>query len=191
MNGARDGRADKSVSALGLSEAKAEISRLTTVLERANLAYHQNDAPEISDADYDLQKRRLLAIENEFPALRSANSPGAKVGAPAKSGFEKVRHEIRLLSLSNAFDGADVVDFDDSIRKFLGLGTAIVTYTAEPKIDGLSLSLRYENGDLVQAATRGDGEVGENVTANARAIASIPKYLDNAPDVLEVRGEVY
>lgn len=158
----------------------------------ANTAYHTEDAPEISDAEYDALKRRNAAIENRFPDLKRADSPSEQVGAPAAEGFGKVRHAVSMLSLANAFDAEEVTEFDARIRKYLGIGAdAPLAYTAEPKIDGLSLSLRYENGLLVQAATRGDGAVGENVTANARTIQDIPHQIDEAPDLLEVRGEVY
>lgn len=173
-------------------QAKAELARLAHILLQANRDYHGADAPRLSDADYDLLKRRNAAIESRFPNLKRPDSPAEKIGAKANDGFSKVAHSVRMLSLGNAFDDEDVADFDKSVRKYLGLSAEMaLAYTAEPKIDGLSLSLRYEQGKLVQAATRGDGEVGENVTANARTIADIPQTLDNAPDVLEVRGEVY
>ncbi len=132
------------------------------------------------------------AIEARFPDLKRADSPTDQVGAAPADGFGKVTHVVRMLSLGNAFDDDDVSEFDTRIRSFLGLSRDTpLTYTAEPKIDGLSLSLRYEKGQLVQAATRGDGAVGENVTANARTIEDIPQKIENAPDILEVRGEVY
>ena len=171
-------------------EARAELARLAQLLEQANRAYHTLDAPEISDAEYDALKRRNAAIEARFPALKRADSPSDRVGAPLADGFGKVAHQVRMLSLENAFDDADVTDFEDRVRKYLN-HAGDLAFTAEPKIDGLSLSLRYERGVLVQAATRGDGEVGENVTENARTIADIPQRLVGAPEVLEVRGEVY
>jgi len=174
------------------AEAREELARLAAAIARANSAYHQADAPEISDADYDALKQRNAAIEARFPALKRADSPSEQVGAAPSDGFGKIRHRVRMLSLANAFDAGDVSDFDAGIRRYLGLSPdAPLTYTAEPKIDGLSLSLRYEGGELVYAATRGDGETGENVTANARTIAQIPQSLSGAPAVLEVRGEVY
>ncbi len=180
------------VDKLTREQAQAELERLADVLARADLAYHQKDAPFISDAEYDALKRRNMAIEARFPDLKRADSPSDRVGAPVASGFAKVRHAVPMMSLANAFSDEDVAEFDTRIRKFLNLpADAPLAYTAEPKIDGLSLSLRYENGQLVQAATRGDGEVGEDVTANARTIADIPQRLDGAPDILEVRGEVY
>jgi DNA ligase (NAD+) len=180
------------VEALTKAQAETELARLAEVLNEANNAYHTEDAPEISDAEYDALKRRNAAIEARFPDLKRADSPSEQVGAPVAEGFGKVRHAVPMLSLANAFDAEEVTEFDARIRKYLGLGSdAPLAYTAEPKIDGLSLSLRYEKGVLVQAATRGDGAVGENVTANARTIENIPQELKNAPDLLEVRGEVY
>ena len=175
---------------LTVQEAQAELSRLATILREANAAYHRDDAPELSDADYDALKRRNAQIEAVHPDLKRADSPSEQVGGPLAEGFSKITHETRMLSLGNAFDAADVADFDQRIAKFLGVDDTI-TYTAEPKIDGLSLSVRYEKGALIHAVTRGDGGVGENVTANARMIADIPERLEGAPDVLEVRGEVY
>ncbi len=172
--------------------ARDELSRLAGLIDAANAAYHGKDAPEISDAEFDSLKRRNAAIEAQFPDLKRDDSPSDRVGAAPGDGFAKVAHEVRMLSLGNAFDAGDVVEFDRSIRKYLGLSAdAPLKFTAEPKIDGLSLSLRYEQGRLVQAATRGDGAVGENVTANARTIDDIPQNLTDAPDVIEVRGEVY
>ena len=180
------------VDQLDEDQARAELARLAEILNRANLAYHTRDAPEISDAEYDALKRRNAAIEARFPHLKRADSPSDVVGAAPAEGFSKVTHAVRMLSLGNAFTDEDVYDFDARIRKFLGLGAdADLAYTAEPKIDGLSLSLRYEQGKLVQAATRGDGEVGENVTRNAMTVDDIPKILSGGPDILEVRGEVY
>ena len=180
------------VEALTKAQAETELARLAEVLSAANSAYHTEDAPEISDAEYDALKRRNAEIEARFPDLKRADSPSEQVGAPVAEGFGKIRHAVPMLSLANAFDAEEVTEFDARIRKYLGLGAdAPLAYTAEPKIDGLSLSLRYENGVLVQAATRGDGAVGENVTANARTIQDIPQELKNAPDLLEVRGEVY
>ncbi|MEM9787239.1 MAG: NAD-dependent DNA ligase LigA [Pseudomonadota bacterium] len=179
-------------SDLTLAQAKVELAWLAEQLNAANTAYHRDDAPEISDAAYDTLKRRNLAIEAAFPDLKRADSPSEQVGGAIADGFSKVQHIVRMLSLGNAFDDDDVQSFDTSIRKYLGLdANARLTYTAEPKIDGLSLSLRYEDGVLVQAATRGDGAVGENVTANARTIDDIPEKIVDAPDILEVRGEVY
>ncbi|MES2548847.1 MAG: NAD-dependent DNA ligase LigA [Pseudomonadota bacterium] len=181
---------EKAVDLLTEAEAREELARLGRAIAAANTAYHTLDAPEISDADYDALKRRNAEIEARFPDLKRADSPSDQVGAAVADGFGKVAHRIRMLSLENAFAADEVAEFDDRVRRFLGhAGT--VSYTAEPKIDGLSLSLRYEDGLLIQAATRGDGEVGENVTDNARTIADIPQTLTGAPQVLEVRGEVY
>ncbi len=186
------GMAEKSVEQLNEAEASEELARLSVVLEQAEQAYHGADAPEVSDAEYDRLKRRNTAIEARFPELKRADSPTDRVGAAPSDGFGKVTHAVRMMSLANAFEDSDVVDFDAGLRRYLGLeNSAPLAFTAEPKIDGLSLSLRYESGKLVQAATRGDGAVGENVTANALTIADIPQTIPNAPEVLEVRGEVY
>ena len=172
--------------------ARAELADLAARIEAANRAYHAEDAPLISDAAYDALRRRNAAIEARFPGLKRADSPSERVGAPPTEGFGKVRHEVRMLSLGNVFAAEEVVEFDARIRRFLGLADdAPLAYVAEPKIDGLSLSIRYEGGRLVRAATRGDGAVGEDVTANVRTIDQIPERLDGAPEVLEVRGEVY
>ncbi|UWP93509.1 NAD-dependent DNA ligase LigA [Aliiroseovarius crassostreae] len=181
-----------SVQDLEQDQAKQELKRLADLLNRANIKYHTEDAPEISDAEYDAAKTRNRAIETRFPSLKRTDSPSEKVGAQPAAGFSKIRHVQRMMSLGNAFTDEDVREFDDRIRSFLGLQNhADLSYTAEPKIDGLSLSLRYENGELIYAATRGDGEIGENVTANAKTIPDIPHALVGAPDILEVRGEVY
>ncbi|WP_335946446.1 NAD-dependent DNA ligase LigA [Salipiger bermudensis] len=180
------------VEALSEDQARAELERLAGLLAQANLAYHTEDSPEISDADYDALKRRNVAIEERFPELKREDSPSEQVGAALAEGFGKIRHAQRMMSLSNAFDDDEVRDFDRGIRRYLGFAEdAPLPFTAEPKIDGLSLSLRYENGTLIQAATRGDGATGENVTANARTIDDIPQQLEGAPELLEVRGEVY
>ena len=183
---------DKDVAALTEAEAKKELERLAALIDAANRAYHAEDAPEISDAEYDALKYRNAEIEARFPALKRADSPSEQVGAAPSDGFAKVTHAVAMLSLANAFDDDDVREFDGRIRKYLGLGDdAPLAYTAEPKIDGLSLSLRYENGSLTQAATRGDGSVGENVTANARTIEDIPDRIETDQAVIEIRGEVY
>ncbi|WP_446720132.1 NAD-dependent DNA ligase LigA [Loktanella sp. S4079] len=161
-------------------------------LNAANIAYHRDDTPDISDAEYDRLRRRNTALEEAFPNLKRKDSPSEQVGAAVSDGFGKIQHVVRMLSLGNAFNDDDVFDFDARIRKYLSISAdSPLAYTAEPKIDGLSLSLRYEQGQLIQAATRGDGTTGENVTANARTIADIPQSIAGAPDVLEVRGEVY
>ncbi|MBA3324691.1 MAG: NAD-dependent DNA ligase LigA [Rhodobacteraceae bacterium] len=172
--------------------AMEELAALSLAIAEANLAYHQADAPAISDAAYDALKRRNAALEAAFPELKRADSPSETVGAAPSETFAKVRHARPMLSLENAFDEAAVAEFDDRVRRFLGLAPdAPIAYTAEPKIDGLSLGLRYEAGRLIRAATRGDGETGENVTANARSIPNVPETLMDAPDLLEIRGEVY
>jgi DNA ligase (NAD+) len=180
------------VAELTQAQAKTELRRLADELHRADRKYHGEDAPEIPDALYDKLKARNAAIEERFPDLKRPDSPSETVGAAPAETFAKVTHAQRMLSLANAFEAEDIRDFDTRIRRYLGLEAgAALSYTSEPKIDGLSLSLRYEAGRLVQAATRGDGAVGENVTANARTIADIPERLTGAPTVLEVRGEVY
>ncbi len=178
--------------ALDRKGAARELGRLAELLARADRAYHADDDPVMSDADYDILKRRNLAIATRFPELRRADSPSGRVGAPPAAGFGELRHALPMLSLANAFTEADLHDFDASLRRQLGIAPGtLLTYLAEPKIDGLSLSLRYEVGELVRAATRGDGTTGEDVTANARTIAEIPQRLTDAPALLEVRGEVY
>lgn len=180
----------KPVEQLTKAEAQAELADLAARIAAANEAYHRRDDPDLSDADYDALKRRNAAIEAQFPALKRADSPSDQVGAAVAEGFGKIAHARPMLSLENAFEDGDVADFDDRVRRYLNL-TGALRYTAEPKIDGLSLSLRYEQGRLTQAATRGDGEVGENVTANALTIKDIPQTVTGAPEVMEVRGEVY
>ena len=173
-------------------DAAEEHQRLAAEVAAHDLAYHQNDAPTVSDADYDRLKRRLLELEEHYPTL-AKGSPTQKVGAAASGKFAKVQHRVPMLSLSNGFSDADVREFLERIRRFLKLPEdAPLDVTAEPKIDGLSISLRYENGTLVEAATRGDGAEGENVTANVRTIADVPQRLSGAPpQVFEVRGEIY
>ena len=183
---------ESDVSRLTPDQARSELARLASLLQQANIDYHQNDNPSLSDAEYDRLKRRNAAIEAQFAGLKRSDSPSDQIGAAAAEGFGKVTHALPMLSLGNAFDVKDVQDFEDRILRYLGIDDkAKLAYTAEPKIDGLSLSLRYEGGRLVQAATRGDGQVGENVTENARTITDIPQIIEGAPDVLEVRGEVY
>ena len=181
------------LSALTGAEAADRAAALRDLLGQANLDYHQKDAPTISDAEYDRAKRALQALEEAFPDLASDDSPTGQVGAAPSDAFGKVTHAQRMMSLANAFADAEIDEFTARIRSFLGLKPgAELDFTAEPKIDGLSLSLRYEGGTLVQAATRGDGSVGENVTANALTIPDIPHQLQgNPPEILEVRGEVY
>jgi DNA ligase (NAD+) len=175
------------------AEAANELMRLAKQIAYHNARYHTDDAPEISDAEYDALVRRNNALEAEFPNLVRDDSPNKAVGAAPASHLSKVTHAKPMLSLDNAFADEDVADFVGRVRRFLNLTEdAPVALTAEPKIDGLSCALRYEKGVLVQAATRGDGAVGEDVTANVRTIGDIPQTLPgDAPDVFEIRGEVY
>ncbi|UYY57701.1 NAD-dependent DNA ligase LigA [Sphingomonas sp. S2-65] len=173
-------------------DAAAELERLAAEIARHNRLYHGEDAPEISDADYDALMRRNAAVEAGYPELVRTDSPSRQVGSAPSGHLAKVAHARQMFSLDNAFADEDVADFLGRVRRFLNLGDGEpVALTAEPKIDGLSCSLRYENGTLVQALTRGDGRVGEDVTANARTIADVPQTLVGAPEVFEVRGEVY
>ncbi|MFK0163396.1 NAD-dependent DNA ligase LigA [Rhizobium sp. NPDC090279] len=183
----------KPVEDLSEEEAAAALAYLAAEIARNDALYHGKDAPEISDADYDALKRRNDAIEARFPALTRADSPSRRVGAAPSETFAPVVHARPMLSLDNTFSQEDVQDFVASVYRFLGrLPDDSIAFTAEPKIDGLSMSIRYENGRMVSAATRGDGTTGENVTANIRTIREIPQTLPaGAPDVVEVRGEVY
>ncbi|KSV74151.1 NAD-dependent DNA ligase LigA [Ensifer sp. ENS08] len=183
----------KPVENLNETEAAEELAFLAAELARHDALYHGQDAPEISDADYDALKRRNDAIEQRFPALIREDSPSKKVGAAPSVTFQPVVHARPMLSLDNTFSDEDARDFVASVYRFLGqLPDNSIAFTAEPKIDGLSMSLRYENRRLVTAATRGDGTTGENVTANIRTIGMIPQTLPaDAPDVVEVRGEIY
>ncbi|MEZ5839010.1 MAG: NAD-dependent DNA ligase LigA [Hyphomicrobiales bacterium] len=185
--------AAKPVEALTAEEAALELARLAEEIAGHDRRYYQDDAPTVSDAEYDALRQRNLSIEARFPDLVRADSPSNRVGAAPSATFSEVVHAVPMLSLDNAFAAEDVSDFVNRVRRFLKLAeTDPVAFTAEPKIDGLSLSLRYENRRLVTAATRGDGAVGENVTANARTVSGIPHRLpDEAPEIVEVRGEVY
>ena len=183
-----------SVEALTEKQAKAEHARLAEDIAAHDRRYYQDDAPTVSDAEYDALRRRYGAIEARFPQLATRESLTQRVGAAPAARFAKVRHAVPMLSLDNAFADADVVDFVGRIRRFLRLPEdEEIVFSAEPKIDGLSMSLRYEDGKLVTAATRGDGAEGEDVTANAKTLDDIPKLLKgkNVPSVCEVRGEVY
>ncbi len=174
------------------AQAKKELAALARELAEHDWRYYQQDAPTISDEQYDALRRRNEAIEARFQDLVRADSPSKRVGAPVAAGFGKVVHRHPMLSLQNAFSEEEVRDFTDRIRRFLSLAEdEPVALVAEPKIDGLSASLRYENGKYVQGATRGDGITGEDVTANIATIAGVPKSIRGAPAVLEVRGEVY
>jgi DNA ligase (NAD+) len=188
------------VDNLTKAEARAELEKLAAEILHHDRLYYTSDAPEISDAEYDELRRRNAAIEARFPALIRADSPSRRVGAAPTTGFAKVTHSIPMLSLENAFDEQDVRDFFAGIRNFFRrpedvarVAEDAIEVMAEPKIDGLSAALRYEHGKLALGATRGDGVVGEDVTANIRTLESVPKQLAGKgwPDILEVRGEVY
>lgn len=184
----------KPVDELTEPEADAELARLAASIAEADIAYHQKDAPEITDADYDAMRRRNDAIEEAFPHLVREDSPSMSVGAPPAEGFAKVRHAVPMLSLAKAYTDEDVVDFLERGRRFFQRDEGLeIAFTAEPKIDGLSASLRYENGVFVQGATRGDGAVGEDITANLKTISDIPQKLNGSdwPQSIEIRGEVY
>lgn len=188
----------KPVAELTEDEARAELERLAAAIAAADIAYHQNDAPEITDADYDALRRRNIELEARFPALVRMDSPSVAVGAAPAEGFAKVRHGVPMLSLANAFSDEDVTDFVARAKKFFMADILRdpdfhLAFTAEPKIDGLSASLRYEHGVLVRGATRGDGTVGEDITENLKTIADIPHRLkgEGFPAVIEIRGEVY
>ena len=180
------------IDALTPLEAAAELDALAEEITAHDKAYYQNDAPRIADADYDSLRRRLQAIETAFPDLARGDSPSKKVGTPPAAGFRKVAHARPMLSLGNAFDDGDVVEFIARVRRFLGLDEyKAVEIVCEPKIDGLSVSLRYENGQFVLGATRGDGTTGEDITDNLKTLSHIPMSIKDAPEVLEVRGEVF
>ena len=185
---------DIAADALTPDQAAADLAALADEIAGHDRAYHQEDAPVVSDADYDALRRRNEAIETRFPDLMREDSPSVRVGALASGGFAKVSHARPMLSLNNAFDGDDVREFVARIRRFLGLADEeTVTVLAEPKIDGLSVSLRYEGGTFVLGATRGDGAVGEDITVNLRTLGEVPASLfgDDVPEIVEVRGEVY
>src|ERR1700730_4042934 len=186
--------ASPDVAQLTKAQAKVELKRLALEIESHDKHYYQEDAPKISDADYDALRKRFNAIEARFPEFVTRDSPSQKIGAQPSGRFAKVRHAVPMLSLDNAFAEEDVIDFASRIRRFLKLAEdEEIDFSAEPKIDGLSMSLRYEGGELVTAATRGDGAEGEDVTANIRTLEDVPKKLRgrNVPDICEVRGEVY
>jgi len=181
------------VAKLTKAQARVEHMRLALELEGHDKRYYQEDAPSATDAEYDALRQRYNAIEKRFPEFVTSDSPSQKVGAAPSGRFKKVRHAVPMLSLDNAFAEQDVLDFVGRIERFLKLSDDKINFSAEPKIDGLSMSLRYEGGELVTAATRGDGAEGEDVTANIRTLHDVPEKLKgrNVPDICEVRGEVY
>ena len=194
MSMSGDGSSKLPVEALSKAQAEAELERLAREIAHHDALYYAQDAPEISDADYDALRVRNDAIEARFPDLVRPDSPSQRVGVEPSEQFAKVAHSVPMLSLGNAFSDGDVRDFVDRVRRFFKKGEADdAAFTAEPKIDGLSISLRYEQGKLVLGATRGDGTTGENVTANVRTIEDIPNVLKGTdiPDVFEVRGEIF
>ena len=182
-----------SVEALTSAQAAEELKALASEMAGHDVAYYQNDDPDISDANYDALRLRNQAIEERFPDLKRADSPSDKVGVTPESGFGKIQHSVPMLSLGNAFNVQDLEDFDTRIRRFLSLDEAeTISYTSEPKIDGLSASLRYEKGVFVKGATRGDGQVGEDITENLKTLKDVLLTLPaGVPDIVEIRGEVY
>ncbi len=186
--------ADIAVDDLSEEQARKELARLATEIKVADASYYTDDNPHLSDAAYDALRLRNKSIEEKFPHLKRSDSPSDSVGVAVSDGFGKIEHGVPMLSLDNAFTDEDVADFRDRIRRFLGLDAdEDFIITAEPKIDGLSLSLTYQNGRLERAATRGDGRVGEDVTANARTLSDVPEQLAGSgwPERIEIRGEVY
>ncbi len=179
------------VETLTEAEAAAALAELAAAIARHDRAYHEQDAPEITDAEYDALRRRNAAIEARFPSLVRPDSPAHRVGAAPAGGFAKVRHRVPMLSLDNAFGPQDFAEFCERARRFLGLKD-VVAFVGEPKIDGLSISITYQDGRMVQGATRGDGTEGEDVTANLRTMRSVPNRLKGkAPALIEIRGEVF
>ena len=172
-------------------QAAARVKKLHELISRYDHHYYVLDAPLVPDVEYDRRMRELQGLEAAFPELRTSDSPTQRGGGAALDGFEEVRHRVPMLSLANAFSHEEVREFDQRVRK--GLEQSSVHYSAEPKLDGVAIALTYEQGELVQAATRGDGQRGENVTANVKTIAAIPLRLRGAgwPELLEVRGEIY
>ncbi len=183
----------RSVAELSEAEAVEELTYLADAISAHDIRYYQEEAPSVSDADYDELKQRNAAIEARFPHLIRENSPSVRIGAARAEKFAPVEHGAPMLSLDNAFSNEEAIEFEARVRRFLRVGAEPIFFTAEPKIDGLSASLRYERGVLVQGATRGDGRVGEDVTENLRTLKEIPSRLSGSgwPDVIEVRGEIY
>jgi DNA ligase (NAD+) len=182
----------KPVETLTAAEAEAEFARLGAEIAHHDNAYHQRDAPEITDAEYDTLRRRHAALLAAFPTLAAVDDPAQRVGAPPAAGFAKVRHGVPMLSLDNGFEAADFTEFCARIRRFLGAGHERLEFVGEPKIDGLSISLTYRDGRFLRGATRGDGTEGEDVTANLRTLKSLPPRLKPPfPARLEIRGEVF
>lgn len=182
---------EKEVKELSEDEAKQELAYIASEMAKADIAYYQNDNPYLTDAEYDSLKRRNEELEKIFPHLRRKDSPSQKVGAPILSAFKKVTHRFPMLSLGDVFSSEEVDDFIMGVKRFLNTSKDI-TFMAEPKIDGLSFSARYEKGRFVQGATRGDGITGEDITENLKTIRQLPQYIEgNVPEILEIRGEVY
>ena len=180
----------KNVQDLSREEAAAELAALAQKIAAADNAYYQNDAPDLTDAEYDALKHRNAAIEQLFPDLVRVDSPSKRVGAAVQSKFSKIEHRFPMLSLGDVFSIAEVEDFVQSVKRFLNTAENIA-FMAEPKIDGLSFAARYENGVFVSGATRGDGVVGEDITENLKTLKQLPLMLpQGVPSVLEVRGEV-
>ena len=182
------------IETLTADQAAKEITSLSIEIRIADAQYYVEDNPVLDDAAYDALRQRLIALETAFPQFIAKDSPTQTVGAKTSSKFGKIKHSVPMLSLDNAFSDEDVDDFVSRIKRFLNVpDETVVDFTAEPKIDGLSASLRYEKGRLVSGATRGDGQTGEDITANLRTLDDVPKQLMGSgwPDVLEVRGEVY
>lgn len=182
---------EKEIKELNEEEAKQELAYIASEMAKSDIAYYQNDNPYLTDAEYDSLKRRNEELEKIFPHLRRKDSPSQKVGAPILSAFKKVTHRFPMLSLGDVFSSEEVDDFIMGVKRFLNTSKDI-TFMAEPKIDGLSFSARYENGRFVQGATRGDGITGEDITENLKTIRQLPQHIEgNVPEILEIRGEVY
>lgn len=182
---------EKEIKELNEEEAKQELAYIASEMAKSDIAYYQNDNPYLTDAEYDSLKRRNEELEKIFPHLKRKDSPSQKVGAPILSAFKKVTHRFPMLSLGDVFSSEEVDDFIMGVKRFLNTSKDI-TFMAEPKIDGLSFSARYENGRFVQGATRGDGITGEDITENLKTIRQLPQHIEgNVPEILEIRGEVY